>query len=494
MSPKPNKRRILFVVDDKDFLEMIERIMLLRSKNNWDVLTAKSASSAMALVQDQSPNLIVIDLCMPVVDGVQFLSVLQRRCPDLQKVVLTSCVTEAYRSACLENGAELFLEKPNSVEGMESIFATLDELARWKTEPGFRGVLRQVGLMDVIQMECLAKNSSILHVASRETSGDIFIHEGCIIHARTNSLTGEAAFRSLLGLTGGDFKLNPYTDPPEQTIFDKWEALLMDAAQHRDEQSTDAAPVQEHPGQLRAAEEKPESARPRSRPRNNVHELLIATSAGDLLHSWQCANTDYRVNFLDFLEQKSKTLELALQSGPYGMIEFLSETDRLAVQLRDEHKIFLRTGSNDASLSSGSHGKDPKTGSLSPARKEAGRRWFKEHLDLAGLLAGGIHFTDRSSLKHILSPTFADKTIETCAKVISEITNSLRLQDFAGRRARWTSDQIIVESARWREGAFLVLILSRRARDLDPSGIDRHLEDFLSVESQENSPNRADSI
>jgi YesN/AraC family two-component response regulator len=106
MADNSSKRRILFVDDDPQFLQMIDRVMRLWSKGIWEVVTAPSASAALAILQDQAVNLAVIDVCMPVVDGLQFLSIVNRRYPDLQKVVLTGYATDAYRSACLANGAE----------------------------------------------------------------------------------------------------------------------------------------------------------------------------------------------------------------------------------------------------------------------------------------------------------------------------------------------------------------------------------------------------
>src|SRR3954465_14309455 len=105
-----NQRTILFVDDDAEYLQMIERVMRLWSHDKWTVLTAASASAALAILQNQTPNLIVVDVCMPVVDGLQFLSIVQKRYPDVQKVALTGFGTEAYRTACLAAGAELFLE------------------------------------------------------------------------------------------------------------------------------------------------------------------------------------------------------------------------------------------------------------------------------------------------------------------------------------------------------------------------------------------------
>src|SRR4051812_16955082 len=56
-----NRRSILFVDDDAEFLKMIERVMSLWSHDKWKVLTATSASAAMALLQNEVPSLIVID-------------------------------------------------------------------------------------------------------------------------------------------------------------------------------------------------------------------------------------------------------------------------------------------------------------------------------------------------------------------------------------------------------------------------------------------------
>ena len=217
------KRRILFVDDDPEFLQMADRLLRLWSKNALEVVTAQSASAALAILQDQPLDLVVIDVCMPVVDGLQFLSILNRRFPGLQKVVLTGFATDAYRAACLSSGAELFLEKPRTSEGMESVFATLNELARWKPEPGFRGVLRRVGLIDIIQMECLGRSSSLLSVTAPRKSGSIYIRDGSIIHAECGESKGEEAFRELLSLASGDFRLNAYAEPAEETISVSWE-------------------------------------------------------------------------------------------------------------------------------------------------------------------------------------------------------------------------------------------------------------------------------
>src|SRR5947209_16521673 len=135
---------------------------------NWEIHLANEAAQALAVLAANPVDLLVIDVHMPVMDGLQFLGLLHRKYPNLPKVVLTGDASEPYRSACLNGGAELFLEKPRAQGGWQSVYATLNELTRMQPEEGFRGVLRRVGLQDVLQMECLGRNSSMLEIVTGE--------------------------------------------------------------------------------------------------------------------------------------------------------------------------------------------------------------------------------------------------------------------------------------------------------------------------------------
>ena len=236
------QRRILFVDDDVAFLEMISRIMGAMSHGSWEIFTAHNTGKALAILQDNGINMVVIDVQMPVVDGFQFLTLLNRRYPNLSKVVMTGFANDNYRAACLSSGAEMFLEKPQTQEGFESLYGTLNELSKWQPEEGFRGVLRRVGLQDVIQMECLSRNSSILEISAKKETGRIFIQDGTIIHAAFGARTGEEALNYLLALKGGEFKLRTFVEPPTRNIEGSWEFLLMEASRLRDETESETEP------------------------------------------------------------------------------------------------------------------------------------------------------------------------------------------------------------------------------------------------------------
>jgi CheY-like chemotaxis protein len=231
------RRRVLFIDDDPAFLEMIARVLHELSQGAWEILVADNVSKALDIMQERPVHLAVLDIQMPVLDGTQFLRLLSRRHPQLIKAVLTGFASDSARAESLSQGADLFLEKPRSRTEQESLYAALNELLKTRSEDGFQGLLRRVGLVDVIQLECLSGRSCVLTIQAPRRHGEIFIRDGNLIHAACGELTGQKALNRLLRLQRGEFRLVAYVDPPEQSLHSSWESLLMEAAQVRDEMS-----------------------------------------------------------------------------------------------------------------------------------------------------------------------------------------------------------------------------------------------------------------
>ena len=387
-SAKPmaqKQKRVLFVDDDLSLLEIFRQLMTHYAGNAWEVLTAPEVSKALGILQEGRVDLLVFDLHMPVVDGVQFLKLLQRRFPDLLKVVLTGAPSEETRAACLNHGAELYLEKPTDQGGWQAIHAMLHELARFQPEVGFRGVLRQVGLPDVLQMECLARHSVVLRIRAAAVEGDVFVRDGQIIHAQCQGQAGEEAFNQLLAQPGGEFELRPFTEPPARTIGGSWEFLLMEAARQVDEKAEQSAasatgaaapspdtfpntqgaelsldslpdmfklPATTAPGTpalvaaelllLTPVEISVSAAREDERP-PRVDEVLICSPQGDVIYEWQCPDASGRINFLEFLSQKSRQFSPALGFGAFDRLEVLGPQVKVVAQLQADCGVFVRT-------------------------------------------------------------------------------------------------------------------------------------------------------
>lgn len=251
------KFQVLFVDDSMAFLETFSELCAEFSQRTWQIHTATSADRALALMQERPMDLIVLDIGMPMLDGLQLLGILTRRYPGIKIAVLTGNASDSKRADALAKGAELFLEKPVTPDGMKAAFNVLNDLVSWNRE-GFTGALRQVGLQEIIQIECNGRHSSILEVRNPEASGEIYIEAGVITHAVVGQLTGETAFRRLLSLRGGEFQLKPFKAPPQRTITEGWEFLLLEAARKADEETV----VFKHPEAASAPAAVPPSEKP----------------------------------------------------------------------------------------------------------------------------------------------------------------------------------------------------------------------------------------
>lgn len=348
MSQTEKQHQILFVDDEPDFLQMVIDTFGPLSGGAWQMHRAHSADEALKLLQQQKFDLAVVDINMPVLDGVQFLRILGRRYPDLKKVTLTGLATEEKRNECLSNGAELFIEKPGTPEGCRSVYVMIEELLSWAPKAGFQGMLRQVGLQDVIQMECLGRNSSVLEINNQQLRGRVYIEDGNIIHAAVGELTGEPAFQKILSLAGGSFQLSPFEKPAQRTIEGPWEFLLMEAARVRDEsasQAAPAAPAAAAPTAEAPGAEPPAGAlevTPDRAPEVRVLETLICSGRGEPLHNWQCADAAARVSFLKDVAKQAALLGQTVSLGNFDRFEIQFADGRAVAQTRPDRMVFVR--------------------------------------------------------------------------------------------------------------------------------------------------------
>lgn len=100
---------------------------------------------------------------------------------------------------------------------------------------GFRAQLSNQSLADLIQMECNAGSTQAVQVTSDGRVGYLYFTAGGLVHAEFDVYQGEAALREMLLWENGDVKTVYRTRAGLPTITDSWQAVLLRAAQVRDE-------------------------------------------------------------------------------------------------------------------------------------------------------------------------------------------------------------------------------------------------------------------
>ena len=89
MNAPTKQYQILFVDDDPDFLAMIQDFFATLGEQIWQIHCATSADQALEILKVRKMDLVVSDVNMPMLDGIQFLHILNRSHPDLKKAVIT---------------------------------------------------------------------------------------------------------------------------------------------------------------------------------------------------------------------------------------------------------------------------------------------------------------------------------------------------------------------------------------------------------------------
>jgi len=201
-----------------------------------EVHVSNSGARAIALLDSEPFTLLITDLRMPKMDGLQVLAIVRRKFPHLRIIVLTGVLDEEYRSRAYAQGVEMFWQKPGSSEEIKLFQDCIESLLGRETrnEGGFRG-MQSKSLVDLIQLECLSHSSSVLHVTQGALHGKIWVQNGEITDATTTNFTGEEAFKTILSWKSGNFEILPADPERPRTITDSYQGLLLDSAQALDE-------------------------------------------------------------------------------------------------------------------------------------------------------------------------------------------------------------------------------------------------------------------
>ena len=128
-STKHPNVRILVVDDDRASLLLLQKII---AKEGYVVETAASAVFAMNLVDKGKFHIVITDIVMPDMDGLDLLAAIKKRDPLTQVVMMTAGVSMSRTLLSLELGAADFMLKPVDPEEMLLVIRLCEaKLERW---------------------------------------------------------------------------------------------------------------------------------------------------------------------------------------------------------------------------------------------------------------------------------------------------------------------------------------------------------------------------
>jgi len=206
---------LILIIDDDQTQHLILGEFL--KSEGYDVIHAKDGEQGLKIMEAQKPDLILMDVQMPVMDGFKTLELIRKKPTfrDTPVLLLTSLDREKLKIKGLELGADDYITKPfNKAELLARVKAALRRVVRNRRAEGrMEGNLSDLGLSDLLQsMELGSKTASIF---LKEIDGEIFIENGELVHVRQGMFTGNEAMTRIFLLEKGTFSVKFNNLPPD---------------------------------------------------------------------------------------------------------------------------------------------------------------------------------------------------------------------------------------------------------------------------------------
>jgi CheY-like chemotaxis protein len=105
--------RVLFVDDEKEFVETVSQRLISRDVGTYGVFNGEEA---LELITDDRPDVMVLDLKMPGLNGVEVLRRTKEIAPEVEVIILTGHGTSEDMDQCMRLGAFAYMNKPVNIE------------------------------------------------------------------------------------------------------------------------------------------------------------------------------------------------------------------------------------------------------------------------------------------------------------------------------------------------------------------------------------------
>ncbi len=158
--------RILIIEDDPSILRGLQ---LNLGMEGYTVRSAMDGETGLQLARTEQPDLVVVDVMLPRMDGLAVVREIRSGDPDLPVLILSAKGQESDKVAGLQLGADDYLVKPF---GLKELLARIDALLRRRRARGETGPQKAVKRVGALEVDLEARRASVegrtLELTSRE--------------------------------------------------------------------------------------------------------------------------------------------------------------------------------------------------------------------------------------------------------------------------------------------------------------------------------------
>ena len=147
--------RILVIEDDPSILRGLQ---INLGMEGYTVRSAMDGETGLALARSEKPDLVVVDVMLPRLGGLEVVRAIRDEDPDLPVLILSAKGQEADKVAGLTRGADDYLVKPF---GLKELLARIDALLRRRRVRGETGVDRTLKRAGRIEVDLAARRATV---------------------------------------------------------------------------------------------------------------------------------------------------------------------------------------------------------------------------------------------------------------------------------------------------------------------------------------------
>lgn len=117
------KSKRILIVDDEETLTFSLYQSFIISKENYEVVTASSGTEAWEKFSEQPFDLVVTDITMPGLTGIELLKRIKASHPQTHVIIMTAYGSDEKKEEAITHGAYRYVEKPFEIKLMKQIIS-----------------------------------------------------------------------------------------------------------------------------------------------------------------------------------------------------------------------------------------------------------------------------------------------------------------------------------------------------------------------------------
>ena len=111
----------MLIVDDEETLTYSLYQSFIISQRDYEVVTAATGEEATEKLSDMKFDLVITDIKMPGMDGLELLSLIKSKYPTTDVIVMTAYGSEEKKEEALKKGARFYIEKPFEIKEIKQL-------------------------------------------------------------------------------------------------------------------------------------------------------------------------------------------------------------------------------------------------------------------------------------------------------------------------------------------------------------------------------------